>query len=156
LWINASLPQAPSDNYCGPVFCAQVSSSRLTLREKSVLLILDSLKSWLGFTARLIFYFNDMDSLILPVHPTHLIQPFDVAVASALKTYFKPELNDRFTDISKLILKREKISVLHKILVESLIEVLSKIGSWMLMFNLLLFVYPLLVSLKNSRLMPSG
>jgi hypothetical protein len=37
----------------------------------------------------------DVDVFCLPSHCTRVIQPFDIAIASPLKTYFKNDLNQR-------------------------------------------------------------
>lgn len=43
--------------------------------------------------ANYIFNIFIIDLLVLPGHCTHILQPFDVAVAGPLKTYLKIELS---------------------------------------------------------------
>lgn len=45
-----------------------------------------------NFLAALILYLFDADLVLLPPHTSHLLQPFDVAVAAPLKSNFKNEL----------------------------------------------------------------
>jgi hypothetical protein len=81
------------------VFCAQISLYPLTLpvdfREQDMFLIIDGHKTRLSLLAAVIFELNGIDVLVLPAHSTHLLQLFDVAVASPIKAAFKQELDKR-------------------------------------------------------------
>jgi hypothetical protein len=99
-------------------FCAELSLCRLTLpdeiRNESVLLILDAHASRLNLEALTILDAYDVDVFCLPSHCTHVIQPFDIAIASPLKTYFKNELNQRLHVIMEADPgKREKTYLLQ-------------------------------------------
>lgn len=71
----------------------QVSHYRLTLlediRQDRLLLLVDGHPSRYNFKAALILYLFGIDLVLIPPHTSHLLQAFDVAVASPLKTYFK-------------------------------------------------------------------
>ena len=81
--------------YCILLVC-QISHYRLSLpeniRNDRILLIVDGHPSRQNFTAALILYLFNIDLLLIPPHTSHLLQAFDVAVASPLKTYFKEHL----------------------------------------------------------------
>ena len=62
------------------------------LREQRILLIMDGHKSRANFFAVKLFDAFGIDLLILPGHTTHLLQPFDICVASSLKTEYKKNL----------------------------------------------------------------
>jgi hypothetical protein len=83
----------------GDLFLCRVIAHHLTLpdeiRNESILLILDGHASRLNLDALTVLDARDVDVLCLPSHYTYVIQPFDVAIASPLKTYFKNELNQR-------------------------------------------------------------
>jgi hypothetical protein len=112
-WMNRSLFTAWVIR-----FCAELSLHCLTLpdeiRNESVLLILDGHASRLNLKALTILDACDVDVLCLPSHCTHVIQPFDVAIASPLKTYFKNELKQRLYVIMEADPgKREKTDLLR-------------------------------------------
>jgi hypothetical protein len=89
--------------YFAFIFVQQISHYRLSLpdniREERILLILDGHSTRLCFDAALIFSIWNIDVLILPSHSSHLIQPFDVAVASPAKVEFKKELDKHLKEI---------------------------------------------------------
>ena len=62
------------------------------LREQRILLIMDGHKSRANFFVAKLFDAFGIDLLILPGHTTHLLQPFDICVASSLKTEYKKNL----------------------------------------------------------------
>jgi hypothetical protein len=72
-------------------FCAQLSFYRLQLPDEiaddPVLLILDGHGTRRNLRAMMIFDLFNVDVLILPGHTTHVLQPFDVGIASPLKTH---------------------------------------------------------------------
>jgi hypothetical protein len=74
-------------------FCAQLQLYRMNLPDAiaghRVLLILDGHSTRRNVLAMLIFDFFGVDVLILPGHCTHVLQPFDVGLASGLKAEFK-------------------------------------------------------------------
>ena len=81
--------------YCLYLVC-QLSSYRLTLpqklREEPILFLSDGHPSRYTFKALLILYLFNIQLVLIPPHTSHLLQAFDVAVASPLKSYFKDEL----------------------------------------------------------------
>ena len=99
--------------YYSLLLVCQLSNYRLTLPEKirndRILLLLDGHPSRFTFNALLILYLFDVDVVLIPPHTSHILQAFDVSVASPLKTYFKEFLiSERFdlyiekgVDISK-------------------------------------------------------
>jgi hypothetical protein len=74
-------------------FCAQLSVYQLSLPpdlfEEPALLILDSHISRANITALMIFCLFNVDVLLLPGHKTHVLQTFNVGIASPLKSKFK-------------------------------------------------------------------
>lgn len=79
--------------FCVLLIC-QLSHYHLTLpdelKNERFLLIVDGHKSRDNFFAALLLYLFNIDLLILP--SSHLLQPFDIAVALPLKAYFKDDL----------------------------------------------------------------
>lgn len=77
---------------------SQISQYRLTLDEKirddPILLIMDGAKSHISFISAYLFSLFNIDLLLIPPHTSHLLSPFDVALASPLKTYFSELLNE--------------------------------------------------------------
>jgi hypothetical protein len=77
-------------------FCAQLSVYRLSLPpdlfEEPARLIPDGHISRANITALMIFCLFNVDILILLGHTTHVLQPFDVGIASPLKSEFKQQL----------------------------------------------------------------
>ena len=59
------------------------------LKNQNVLLIMDGHSSRRSPEAIELFWFHNVTVLILPAHMTHLLQPFDCFIASALKACFK-------------------------------------------------------------------
>lgn len=82
--------------YYSLLLVCQLSQYRMTLpknlRNERILLLLDGHPSRFTFKACLILYLFDVDVVLIPPHTSHLLQAFDVAVASPLKTFFKEEL----------------------------------------------------------------
>ena len=77
-------------------FVAQLQQLRAkwpdNLRKETALLFVDGHQSRWDFRACLIFWLFDVDLLTFPGHCTHLLQMFDVSIASALKMQMKKEL----------------------------------------------------------------
>ena len=63
------------------------------LRDKWILLILDGHNSRLSFYSMLLLWMFKIQCLLLPGHCTHVLQPFDVGIASPLKVNYKSILN---------------------------------------------------------------
>jgi hypothetical protein len=121
-WMNRNLFTAWA--IC---FCSELSVYRLTLppeiRDEPILLILDGHPSRLHLEALTILDACGVDVLCLPAHSTHVLQPFDVAIASPLKVYFKKRLMGslhllRDADPNK----REKTDLLRYIMCESFLD----------------------------------
>ena len=77
-------------------FLSEIMRYRLdlpeNLKEERILLILDGHTSRANFFVAKIFDVFGIDILVLPGHTTHLLQPFDICVASSLKSEFKKNL----------------------------------------------------------------
>lgn len=80
--------------YC-ILFVADTLLYRLSLpkelRNARILLIVDGHKSRINYKAAILLSYFSIDLLVLPGHCSHLLQPFDVSIASSLKTEFKKE-----------------------------------------------------------------
>ena len=78
-------------------FCAELSHYRMslpdTIADETVLLIVDGHSSRYSIDSIALLAANNIDLLVLPPHTSHCLQPFDVAVASPLKTAFKKHIN---------------------------------------------------------------
>jgi hypothetical protein len=125
-WITKDL-----FTYFALIFIVQISQYRMTLpeniREKPILLILDGHTTRLCLEAALIFSIWKIDVVILPSHTSHLVQPFDVAVASPLKTEFKKEIDKCIHEkLETDPEKREKSMKLREKLVRSFIDALRR------------------------------
>lgn len=87
-WINKYLFM-----YWGLLFLAEISKYRLSLpddlRNKRILLILDGHRSRANYFLANLFDSYGIDILILPGHTSHLLQPFDVSIASPLKSKYQ-------------------------------------------------------------------
>ena len=59
-----------------------------SIRNEPILLIVDGHPSRFSFLCCYIFYLFNIDLLLLPPHRSHIIQPFDVSMASPLKNAF--------------------------------------------------------------------
>lgn len=81
------------------VFITQVSQYRARLpkdiRNETILLITDGHGSRRCFTACFLLWCFDIELLILPGHCSHVMQPFDVALASPLKSHYKKTLDSK-------------------------------------------------------------
>jgi hypothetical protein len=78
-------------------FLAELSIYKQTLPRElwqhKFLLILDGHSSRWTLEAMALFQANNVDVLIMPSHCTHLLQPFDVALAGPLKSFMRAELD---------------------------------------------------------------
>ena len=83
--------------YCIHII-SQVQSYRLKLsdelKDEPFLLIVDGHPSRFCFYANYLLHLFNIDLLILPSHSSHVIQPFDVCVASPLKSEFLKYLDE--------------------------------------------------------------
>jgi hypothetical protein len=112
-------------------FCSELSFYRMTLpdalRNESVLLVLDGHPSRLNLEALVILDAFDVDVLCLPSHCTHVVQAFDVAVASPLKGSFKEELGKRLREVMATDpARRERTDHLRFRMVEAFLEAYRK------------------------------
>lgn len=107
---------------------SQISHYRLQLdpsiRNNSIILILDGAKSHISFISAYLFYLFNIDLLLLPPHTSHLLSPFDVSLASPLKLYFSQFLNEfnLFTNLSL----RKNLTFLRNQVIESFISSAAK------------------------------
>lgn len=110
--------------YYAITFVAQLSFMRASwpenLREEPALLFVDGHSSRYDFTANLIFWLFDVDVLCFPGHSSHLLQMFDVCLASPLKAEYKRELmGKQFTGFLES-LKSTDVSVHRKLTLKEL------------------------------------
>lgn len=117
--------------FCIILIC-QISHYRLTLPEKlqneRFLLIVDGHKSRENFNALCLLYLFGIDILLLPPHCSHLMQPFDVSLASPLKIYFKEELSNDECNLyfTKNGLVKQSAQDLRKSLINAFLNGLRK------------------------------
>lgn len=75
------------------IFVSEMQHYRLLLpsaiRNAPILLLVDGHKSRINYAAAAILRIFNIDLIVFPGHCSHVIQPFDVAVASPLKSAFK-------------------------------------------------------------------
>ena len=101
--LNANFASSPSGwmnkrifTYWALCFLSEILIYRLTLdenlRNERILLIMDGHKSRANFFVAKLFDAFGIDILILPGHTSHLLQPFDVSVASSLKVEYQKNL----------------------------------------------------------------
>ena len=87
-WINRDL-----FTYWGLTFLSEISLYRLTLpshlRKQRILLLLDGHKSRINYFIAKLFDIYGIDILVFPGHTSHVLQPFDVGVASSLKSEYR-------------------------------------------------------------------
>ena len=90
-WINKNL-----FTYWGYIFLAEIQRYRaalpIELRNERILLLVDGHKSRANYHIAKLFDDYGIDLLVFPGHTSHLLQPFDVGIASSLKTAYKKKL----------------------------------------------------------------
>jgi hypothetical protein len=64
------------------------------VREEKVLLVLDGHQSRSNLEALWLLYLFDVEVLIIPGHTSHVLQPFDLTIASPLKTYLSQIISE--------------------------------------------------------------
>ena len=97
------------------------------LRNEPALLFLDGHPSRWDFRANLIFWLFNVDVVTFPGHCSHLLQMFDVGIASALKQEFKKELSSaRFAEFLRTLSvadfsmrRKQTASEMRTIMIES-------------------------------------
>lgn len=96
-------------------------------RSNPIFLLVDGHKSRINYSAAAILKIFNIDLLVFPGHCSHVIQPFDVAVASPLKAAYKSELLryniDKTFLIIKIILRSAK--EIRIMVLESLLRVME-------------------------------
>ena len=101
-WMNKNI-----FTYWGLLFLAEMSIYRLSLplelRDQRILLLVDGHKSRINFFIAMVFDLYKIDILIFPGHTSHLLQAFDVAIASPLKTAYKEFFLLHDLDLEQLI-----------------------------------------------------
>ena len=87
-WINRDL-----FTYWGLTFLSEISDYRKNLpshlRDKRMLLLLDGHKSRVNYFIAKLFDIHGIDILVFPGHTSHVLQPFDVGIASSLKSKYR-------------------------------------------------------------------
>ena len=90
-WMNKKL-----FTYWGLTFLAEIARYRLALpknlRDKRILLVVDGHRSRANYFIARVFDIYSIDILVFPGHTSHLLQPFDVSIASPLKTAYQKRL----------------------------------------------------------------
>ena len=103
------------------------------LRKQRILLILDGHKSRANFFVAKLFDLFGIDILILPGHTSHLLQPFDVSLASSLKTEYKKQIEnyDKVLDKNGLLKDDGKYDMgkIRKMMIICLINALKRAGT---------------------------
>jgi hypothetical protein len=90
-------------------------------------LIIDRHMNRLDLITTIIFLLNRIDVLVLPAHSSHLLQMFDVVVATPLKTAFKQEFDLRIPAFArKAEENRVNAQRLRMVLVKSFLNGLRK------------------------------
>ena len=102
-----------------------------SLRKKRILLILDGHKSRANFMVAKMLDFFGIDILILPGHTSHLLQPFDVSVASSLKTEFKKLLMEykiSFNTEDEMLIVKQKMNMreIRRMMIICMIDAIRK------------------------------
>lgn len=84
-------------------FISEITKYRLqlpeNLKEQKILLIVDGHSSRYTPEALILLKKFNIELLVLPPHCTHCVQPFDVAIASPLKTQFKKLIGSSYKAI---------------------------------------------------------
>ena len=100
------------------------------LRKQRILLIMDGHRSRANFFIAKLFAIHGIDILIFPGHTSHLLQPFDVGVASSLKTAYQKELHGYKVELDEngMLKKTGKFNVgaVRKMMIRCLINALHK------------------------------
>ena len=127
-WMNKNI-----FTYWGVLFLVEISLYRLSLpaelRDQRILLLLDGHKSRNNFFIAKMFDAFKIDILIFPGHTSHILQAFDVSVASPLKTAYKEYLLLYDLDLESLIRKlapKKKIKEIRIMMIKCLNYALSK------------------------------
>lgn len=99
-------------------FVADIQYYRLilppSLRSMPILLLVDGHKSRISYSGVAILKIFDIDFFVFPGHCLHVLQPFDAAVFSFLKTVYKSELLRCNIDKMFLVFKIQKMSAIRK------------------------------------------
>ena len=101
-WMNKEI-----FTYWGLLFLSEISLYRLSLppdlRDQRILLLLDGHKSRNNSFIAMVFDIFKIDILIFPGHTSHILQAFDVSIASPLKTAYKEYFLLYDLDLDKII-----------------------------------------------------
>ena len=120
-------------------FVSELSVLRLSLpariRNEPVLLFVDGHPSRWDFRANLLFWLFNVDVVTFPGHCSHLLQMFDVGIASVLKQEFKKELSSarfeeflRNLNVADISMRRKQTaSEMRTIMIESFTTALEKV-----------------------------
>ena len=126
-WMNKSLFM-----YWAMIFVAEMSKYRLflpqQLRNQRILLILDGHKSRANYFVANLLDSYGIDVLILPGHTSHLLQPFDVSIASPLKSKFQENISnyDRRHKDGNGIGRNKSLNDIRIMMIECFINALSE------------------------------
>lgn len=112
------------------IFSCQASAYRTrlakNLQDETILLITDGHGSRRCFMACFILWIFNIDLLVLPGHTSHVMQPFDVAIASPLKTcYRKAMLNHQYSGNGMPGDVKATAKEMRHMMIESMLDALS-------------------------------
>ena len=127
-WMNKNI-----FTYWALLFLTEISLYRLglppELRDQRILLLLDGHKSRNNYFVARVFDSFGIDILIFPGHTSHILQAFDVSVASPLKTAYKEWLLTYDLDLENLIQTlrpRKKLKEIRIMMIKCLNNALSQ------------------------------
>ena len=127
-WMNKTL-----FTYWSFLFIAEMSIYRLSLppelRNQRILLLLDGHKSRVNYFVARLFESFMIDVLVFPGHTSHLLQAFDVAVASPLKSAYKKWLllyNLNLDNLSSKGISKMKTREIRIMMIKCLLNALSE------------------------------
>ena len=127
-WMNKKI-----FTYWGLLFLTEISKYRLDLppelRDQRILLLLDGHKSRINFFIAKVFEAFKIDILIFPGHTSHILQAFDVSIASPLKTAYKEFFLLYDLDMDKIIevlRPKKKLKEIRIMMIKCLNYALSK------------------------------
>ena len=72
-----------------------------------------------------LFYIFNIDLLLIPPHTSHILSPFDIALASPIKTYFSQELT-KFEYKEELFEGRKFLTFLRKFVIKAFLNSADK------------------------------
>lgn len=104
---------------------SQIQTYRFNLEEKirndPILLILDGYPSHINFLSAYLLYVFNIDLLLIPAHTSHILSPFDISLASPIKTFFSQELT-KFEYTEEIFKNRQFSAHLRSFVIQSFLN----------------------------------